>query len=67
MAAGDEIAAAIRASGVSIHEPLVSLPALVYPTPVLEARLGDELTGLQWDVGQPRGAWRLRPLNRARR
>jgi hypothetical protein len=50
VATGDEIAAAIRASGVSIYEPLGRLPELVYPTPVLEARLAETLTGLQWDA-----------------
>jgi hypothetical protein len=50
MAAGDDIAAALRATGLSIYDSLISSAGLIYPTPLLEARLGEQLLGLQWDA-----------------
>jgi hypothetical protein len=50
VAAGDQIAQRIRQSGLSIYDTLTRSPELVYPTPMLEARLNEMLVGQRWDA-----------------
>ena len=49
---GDDVAAAIRASGLTIYDDLSERPDAFYDIKVLEARLNEQLVGLTWNYPQ---------------